>query len=62
VILDRVVGPAGQALGDVGPAVSRAVLLGLKYDAVFVLGPRGLGNVRVKVIVPSLSTLLANPP
>ena len=62
VVLDGVVCPARQAFCYVSPAITCAVLLGLKYDAVLVLGPRRLGDVWVQVIMPSLSTLLANPP
>jgi hypothetical protein len=47
VVFDGVVCPARQAFGYVSPAVTCAVLLGLKNDAVLVLRPRGLGNMWV---------------
>ena len=44
MILDGIVRAAGQAFGNVGPAVARAILLRLEDDTIFFFGPWGLGD------------------
>ena len=61
-VLDGIAGPAGKALGDVSKFVYRAVSLGLEDNAILIFRPWGLGDLRVKLIDPSLMTLLCSPP
>ena len=52
VVLDRVVGPARQALGNLSPSVAQ-VRVRFEEDLVLLLGPRRLLDRRVEVVVPS---------
>lgn len=49
--------PAGQQLGDVGPAVPQ-LPVGLTDDAVLLQRPAALLHRRVQVVVPALTALL----
>lgn len=49
--------PAGQQLGDDGPAVPQ-LPLGLPDDEVLLQRPAALAHRRVQVLVPALATLL----
>lgn len=60
MILDSIVGAAGETLGNVCPMVACTIPLKFENDKIFLLGPRGFRNVGIEVIVPSLSTLFAN--
>lgn len=52
--------PSRKELGDLCPAVAEP-FVGLVDDSVFFLSPRRLLDLRVEVIVPSLTALLPNP-
>lgn len=58
-VLDGVVGPSGECLGDLAPTVA---VFGVhhKDQAIFLLRPLLLADVGVEVVVPSLPALLAN--
>lgn len=51
--------PARKQLGDFCPAVSQ-LLVGLVDDSVLLLGPRGLLDLWIQVVVPALAALLAD--
>ena len=61
VVLDVVVGAAGQRLGDVCPAVAEKLVV-QEQEPVFVFGPRRLFDVRIEVVVPPLAALLSFAP
>lgn len=61
MILDGIVGTAGETLGNICPTITCAILLEFEDDTIFGLGPGSLGYVGIEMIVPSFSTLLANP-
>ena len=52
--------PAGQQLGDLGPAVPQQ-RAGLVDDEVLLFGPGALLDLGVQVVVPALATLLPQP-
>lgn len=52
--------PPREELGDLCPAVAQP-FVGLVDDSVLLLSPRRLLDLRVEVIVPSLTALLPNP-
>lgn len=49
--------PPRQQLGNLCPAIPQD-LVGLKYDAILLLCPRGLLHFRVQVVMPALPALL----
>ena len=59
VVLDGVVGPPRQQLGDFRPLVAED-LVRLVDDRVLVLRPGALLDLRVEVVVPALAALLAD--
>lgn len=61
MIFYLVVGAALQEGGDPGPFIPVKVV-GLQQYAVLLLGPLILFDIRVQVVVPPLSALLAHPP
>mmetsp|Transcript_2676 Transcript_2676/g.5964 ORF Transcript_2676/g.5964 Transcript_2676/m.5964 type:complete len:317 (+) Transcript_2676:276-1226(+) len=58
-VLHRVLGAAGQELGNFGPAVA-PLGLRLDQDGVLVLGPPALLQARVQVVKPALATLFSD--
>ena len=60
MILDGVVGPSWQQLGNLGPLVAH-VDVTLQDGPILGGGPGLLANVRVEVVVPPLPALLADP-
>ena len=61
MVLDGVVGPSWQQLGNLGPLVAH-VDVALQDGPILVGRPGLLANVRVEVVVPPLPALLAYPP
>eukprot|EP00964_Phaeocystis_antarctica_P018692 scaffold10319_cov51-Phaeocystis_antarctica.AAC.4 len=61
VVLYRVVGAAGQQLGDLSPPVAH-LHVALEQDAVLLLAPGVSGQAVVELVVPPLAALLAVPP
>jgi hypothetical protein len=61
MILDGIISTTMQTFGNVSPSIARAILLTLEDDTIFLLGPWGLGDVRIQMVVPSFSALFANP-
>ena len=61
MVLDRVVGAAGQQLGDLRPPVAH-LHVALEQDAVLLLAPGVSGQAVVDLVVPPLAALLALPP
>jgi len=61
-VLNGLSGPTGKELGDVSKTVCWSVPLGFEDNAILFLGPRGLGDLRVKIIGPSIATLSFRPP
>ena len=59
VVLDGVVGAAGEVFGDLSPPVAER-LVGQEEDPLLVLAPVLLLDVRIQMIVPPLSALLAD--
>lgn len=59
VILDRIICPPRNHLGNFSPFVAHAQM-SIVYDPVLFFGPRGLLYVWIEMIVPPLSTLLAD--
>eukprot|EP00053_Salpingoeca_punica_P008611 m.77034 g.77034 ORF g.77034 m.77034 type:complete len:398 (-) comp14674_c1_seq9:234-1427(-) len=59
VVLDGVVRPARQELGDLGPLVAEGVV-GVQDDAVLLLCPGRLLDVRRQMVVPPFAALLAD--
>ena len=57
MILDGVVRPSGDELGNLGPLVAPLLVRVVDYPVLF-LGPSGFLDLRVKVVVPALPTLL----
>jgi len=60
VVLNGVVGSSLQELGDLRPFVS-ALSVHQEEDPLLLLAPRNLLNLRIQVVVPSLSALFADP-
>lgn len=60
MVLDGVVGPPWQQLGNLGPLIAH-VDVALQDGPILVGRPGLLANVRVEVVVPPLSALLADP-
>ncbi len=56
VVLDCVVRPPRQELGDLGPFVVQ-LLVSSQEDGVLGVGPRDLADRRVQLVVPALTTL-----
>ena len=56
VVLNGVVRPARDELGNLGPLVA-PLLVCIVNDAVLLLGPRGLLYLRVEMVVPTFPTL-----
>ena len=56
MILDCVVRPSWQLVGDLGPTVAELVVR-LEQDVLFGLSPGSLDDGRVELVVPSLATL-----
>ena len=61
-VLDGIIGPTGKELGDVSKTVCWSVLLGLEDNAILFFRPWGLGDLRVELIDPSVSTLFFSLP
>ena len=59
MVLDGVVRPAGDELGDLGPLVA-PLLVRVVDDSVLLVGPGRLLDLRVEVVVPTFSALLSN--
>ena len=59
VVLDGVVGPPFQYLGDLSPLVSH-LAVHHEQDPLFLLGPVDLLNFRIQVVVPSFTALLSD--
>ena len=60
MVLDCIVGSAGDQLGYLGPLIA-PLLVSVVDDSVLLVGPGGLLDLRVEMVVPPLSTLLTNP-
>ena len=60
MVLNGIVGTAGQAFGNVGPTVAHTVLLGLEDDTILGFRPGSFRDGGVEVIMPSFSTLFAD--
>ena len=61
MVLDGVVSPAWDQLGDLGPLVP-PLLVRVVDDPVLLVSPGRLLDLRIEMIVPSLPTLLPDPP
>jgi hypothetical protein len=61
VVPNGIITPAMQGFGDITPVVSSALLLEFKDDAVLMLRPSLLGDMWVKLIMPSIPTLHIYP-
>lgn len=61
MVLDGVVCPAIEKLGNLCPSVAQG-LMGEKQKPLLMVTPFLLFDRRVQMIMPSLSTLLANSP
>jgi hypothetical protein len=60
VVLDGVVGPAGQHLGHVSPLISHGGVR-QKQNPLLTGRPLSLEYTRIEMVVPSLPTLLPEP-
>ena len=61
MVLDGVVGPAGQVLGDLRPPVPQT-LVGEEQQPLLLVAPLLLLDIRIQMVVPSLSALLPDSP
>jgi hypothetical protein len=59
MILDGIVGAAGEMFGDFGPAVSQGPVR-QEEDPFFEIAPVLLLDVGIQMVVPSFATLLAD--
>ena len=59
MILDGIVGTPGKELGNLGPLVAKALVMG-DDETVFLLAPGHLADGRIEVVVPTLAALLAD--
>jgi len=60
MVFDSVVSSAFEDFGDFSPFITIASMHEIK-NPLFFFAPTDLLNLRIKMVVPSLSTLLANP-
>ena len=60
MVFNMIVRAAGQEFCNLGPLVSQLVMRVLN-DSPLILRPGAFVDVRVEVIVPALTTLLADP-
>lgn len=59
-VLDMVVSSPRKIFGNLRPLVAK-LLMSLNYFPIFLRSPLILLNIWIKMIVPSLATLLADP-
>ena len=59
MVLDCIVGSAGDQFGNLGPLIA-PLLVSVVDDSVLLVGPGGFLDLRVEMVVPSLPTLLSD--
>ena len=59
MVLNGIVRPTGQQLGNLGPLVSQSLVMG-NNETILLLAPGLLANGGVEMVVPTLAALLAN--
>ena len=60
MVLDGVVRPSGDELGNLSPLVA-PLLVRVVDDPVLFFGPSGFLDLRIEVVVPALPALLPDP-
>jgi hypothetical protein len=59
MVLNGIVRPTGQQLGNLGPLVSQSLVMG-NNETILLLAPGLLANSGVEMVVPTLAALFAN--